>query len=182
LHEAQRITHTGSWRYDVSSRKVTNSPEGDRIYSIQPNEDASAPEFYFSRVHPDDRKRIRELFERCAIQKSDYQSHYAIVLPDGTIKHIHAIGHPVLNESGDLVEFVGTTMDITERKQTEEALRRSEAYLAEAQRMTHTGSWAWNVRTDALFWSQEIFRIYDYDPEMTPTWDFLLERAHPKID
>jgi PAS domain S-box-containing protein len=180
LHEAQRITHTGSWRYDVSSRKVTNSPEGDRIYSIQPNEDASAPEFYFSRVHPDDRKRIRELFERCAIQKSDYQSHYAIVLPDGTIKHIHAIGHPVLNESGDLVEFVGTTMDITERKQTEEALRRSEAYLAEAQRMTHTGSWAWNVRTDALFWSQEIFRIYDYDPEMTPTWDFLLERAHPE--
>jgi PAS domain S-box-containing protein len=180
LHEAQRITHTGSWRYDVSSRKVTNSPEGDRIYSIQPNEDASAPEFYFSRVHPDDRKRIRELFERCAIQKSDYQSHYAIVLPDGTIKHIHAIGHPVLNESGDLVEFVGTTMDITERKQTEEALRRSEAYLAEAQRMTHTGSWAWNVRTDALFWSQEIFRIYDCDPEMTPTWDFLLERAHPE--
>jgi PAS domain-containing protein len=59
-------------------------------------------------------------------------------------------------------------------------LRRSEAYLAEAQRLTHTGSWAWNVRTDALFWSQEIFRIYDYDSEMTPTWDFLLERVHPE--
>jgi PAS domain S-box-containing protein len=180
LHEAQRITHTGSWRYDVSSQKVTNSPEGDRIYGIQPNEDASAPDFYFSRVHPDDRKRIRELFERCATQKLDYQSEYAIVLPDGTIKHVHAIGHPVLNESGDLVEFVGTTMDITERKQTEEALRRSEAYLAEAQRMTHTGSWAWNLRTDALFWSQEIFRICDCDPEMTPTWGFLLERVHPE--
>jgi PAS domain S-box-containing protein len=180
LHEAQRITHTGSWRYDVSSRKVTNSPELSRIHSVQPNEDASAPELYLSRVHPDDRKRIHELVERSAIEKSDYQSEYAIVLPDGTIKHVHAIGHPVLNESGDLVEFVGTIMDITGRKQTEEALRRSEAYLAEAQRMTHTGSWAWNVRTDALFWSQEIFRIYDYDPEMKPTWDFLLATVHPE--
>ncbi len=180
LHEAQRITHTGSWRYDVSSRKVTNSPESNRIHSVQPNEDASAPELYLSRVHPDDRKRIQELVERCAIEKSDYQLEYAIVLPDGTIKHVHAIGHPVLNESGDLVEFVGTTMDITERKQTEEALRRSEAYLAEAQKMTHTGSWAWNVRTDALFWSQEIFRIYDCDPKKTATWDFLLGRVHPE--
>jgi PAS domain S-box-containing protein len=180
LHEAQRITHTGSWRYDVSSRKVTTSPELSRIHNIQPNEDTSAPELYLSRVHLDDRKRILELVQRSAIQKADSQSEYAIVLPDGTIKHVHAIGHPVLNESGELVEFVGTTMDITERKQTEEALRRSEAYLAEAQRMTHTGSWAWNVRTDALFWSQEIFRIYDYDPEMTPTWIFLLARVHPE--
>jgi PAS domain S-box-containing protein len=194
LHEAQRLAHTGSWRYDVSSQKVTNSPEGNRIHGIQPNEDPSAPELYFSRIHPDDRERIRELFERCVIQKSEYQPDYAIVLPDGTIKHLHAIGHPILNESGELVEFVGTTMDVTEQmraraalekalqeiKQRNEALRRSEVYLAEAQRMTHTGSWAWNVRTEALFWSQEIFRIYDYDPEMTPTWDSLLKRVHPE--
>src|ERR1700730_13151144 len=67
-----------------------------------------------------------------------------------------------------------------ERKLTQEVLRRSEAYLAEAQRMTHTGSWAWNVRTDALFWSEELLRIYDYDPErMTASWDFF-ERVHPE--
>src|ERR1700752_3077152 len=71
--------------------------------------------------------------------------------------------------------------DITQRKRAEEALQRSEGYLAEAQKLTHTGSWAWNVRTDALFWSQEVFRIYDYDPEKLahPTWDFF-ERVHPE--
>src|SRR5258708_18058665 len=57
-------------------------------------------------------------------------------------------------------------------------LQRSEAYLAEAQRLTHIGSWALNVRTAALFWSQEIFRIYDYDPhKKTPTWPQFLERG-----
>jgi len=66
-------------------------------------------------------------------------------------------------------------------QRAEEALRRSEAYLAEAQKLTHTGSWVWNVRTDTLLWSQEVFRIYDYDPEKMAhhTWDFF-ERVHPE--
>jgi PAS domain S-box-containing protein len=319
LLEAQRISQTGSWKLDVSSGKVTVSPQIFRIFGVKPDEAMSTPEFWLNRNHPEDAKRIQDLFERSRIQKTDYDADYRIVLPDGTIKHLHAAGHPVLNESGDLMEFVGTTMDVTEqvqtraalenalqeikqrnealrarehnldliintipalvwssrpdgsaeffnqhyldyvglsaeeakdwgwtgavhpddlnglagawqsimatgkhgeaearlrrfdgeyrwflfranplrddsgnivkwfgintdiedRKRAEEKLRRSEAYLAEAQRMTHTGSWAWNVRTDALFWSQEIFRIYDYDPEMTPTWEFLLKKVHP---
>jgi transcriptional regulator with GAF, ATPase, and Fis domain len=70
---------------------------------------------------------------------------------------------------------------LQENKHRSEALRRSEGYLAEAQRLTHTGSWAWNVRTNALFWSQEIFRIYDYDSEkVKPTWSQFLERVHPE--
>src|SRR5258708_9836259 len=70
--------------------------------------------------------------------------------------------------------------DITERKKAERELRRSEGYLAEAQKLTHTGSWAWNVRTGVLFWSREIFSIYDYEyQEMGPTWPQFLERIHP---
>src|SRR5580693_6639071 len=71
--------------------------------------------------------------------------------------------------------------DITERKKAERELRRSEGYLAEAQKLTHTGSWAWNVRTGVLFWSREIFSIYDYEyQEMGPTWPQFLERIHPE--
>src|SRR3984893_3624167 len=70
--------------------------------------------------------------------------------------------------------------DITERKKAERELRRSEGYLAEAQKLTHTGSWAWNVRTGVLFWSREIFSSYDYEyQEMGPTWPQFLERIHP---
>src|SRR6202453_4518590 len=130
LLEAQRLSHIGSWKLDVASGAVIVSPEIYRIFGVDPDEDTSRPKFWFSRNHPEDQKRIREFFERSTIEKTDYDADYRIVLPDGTIKHLHAAGHPVLNESGDLMEFVGTTMDVTEQVQTraalENALQRSE--------------------------------------------------------
>jgi PAS domain S-box-containing protein len=320
LFEAQRLSRAGSWRHDVSSGAITVSPELLRIYDVKPYEDRSTAEFFFNRLHPEDRPVVEQSYDRAQREKAEFNQHHRIVLPDGSIRHVHNIGHPVFNESGDTVEFVGTAMDVTdqrraraelekalgesklaqeelqrqkeyldglfelspdaviltdenfvmlrvnkefvrmfgytpeeavgrwlpdlivpeelraaavgnrvrvasgekvylesvrqrkdgvrfdtsvvasrislgrdqvavyliyrdisERKRAEEKLRRSEGYLADAQKLTHTGSWAWNVRTGALFWSQEIFRIYDYDPqEIGPTWPQFLERVHPE--
>ena len=82
------------------------------------------------------------------------------------MRHIHTLGHPVLNAEGELIEVVGTDIDVTERKQAEEALRRNQAYLAEAQRLSHTGSFAYNPNTGkTLYWSEELFRIFGLDPQ-----------------
>jgi PAS domain S-box-containing protein len=181
LLQAQRLSHTGSWRHDVLTGIVTISPEVHRIFDIKPGEGALTAGLFFGRIHTEDRPIEAQNYERANLAKTDFESDYRIVLPDGSIKYVHNIGHPVLSESGDIREFVGTVIDITERKLAEEAMRRSEAYLAEAQRLSHTGSWAWNVRTGALFWSQEIFRIYGYDPQETgPTWEQFLRRVHPE--
>jgi PAS domain S-box-containing protein len=126
LLEAQRISHTGSWKHQVRLGTVTVSPEVFRIFGVKPDEDMSTTDFWLSRNHPEDQKRIQELFERCEIEKKDYEADYRIVLPGGAIKHLHAIGHPILNELGDLVEFIGTIVDITEYKEAEEKLRQSE--------------------------------------------------------
>jgi formate hydrogenlyase transcriptional activator len=181
LLEAQRMSQTGSWKLDVSSGIVAASPQMFRIYGVIPDEDTSTFELWFSRTHLEDQKRMQELFERSKLQKTDYDADYRIVLPDGAIKHIHTVGHPVLNESGDLVEFVGTNMDITEQKKVEEELRRSEANLSEGQRLSHTGSWVRSVSTGDMFFSQESYRIFGFDPKMQKvTLEIFLNRVHPE--
>jgi PAS domain S-box-containing protein len=114
LLEAQRLGHSGSWSLDVSSGRVTTSPEMFRSFDVKPGEDCASPDFWFNRIHPEDRKRVRDLFERCIIEKTDYEADYRLLLPDGTIKYQHSIGRPIMNEKGDLMEFVGTAIDITE--------------------------------------------------------------------
>src|SRR3989441_6966215 len=108
LLEAQRLGRSGSWSLDVSSGTVTNTPEIWRAFGLKPGEDCSHPDFWFNRIHPEDRKRVRDLFERCLVEKTDYEAEYRILLPDGTIKYQHAIGRPIVNGAGNLVEFVGT--------------------------------------------------------------------------
>jgi PAS domain S-box-containing protein len=182
LLEAQKLSHTGSWRHDVASGAITVSPEIYRIHDIKPDEDASNTEFFLSKFHPEDRKRVVDLFERAEIEKTEFEVDYRILLPDRTIKHLHTTGHPALNESGDLVEFVGTAMDVTATKEAEEALRRSESNLAEAQKLTHTGSWSWRVADrNALHLSEEWYRIYGFNPEDgMPSWEQRLRRIHPE--
>jgi formate hydrogenlyase transcriptional activator len=129
LLEAQRLSHTGSWRADSASGAVSVSPEVYRIHDIRPFEGPSNTEFFFSKFHPEDRKRVVELFEKGRAEKAEFEVDYRIVLPDGTSKYLHTIGHPVLNVSGELIEFIGTTMDVTAAKLAEEKIRQSETEL-----------------------------------------------------
>src|SRR5262249_30642688 len=84
LLEGQRLTHTGSWRHDIPSGAVVVSPELYRIFGLAPDEDGSIAEVYFGRQHPEDRQRVQQLFERCEVQKTNFQTDSRIVLPDGT--------------------------------------------------------------------------------------------------
>ena len=136
LLEAQRLSHTGSWQLDFASGVVTVSPEIHRIFGCGPDEDTSKGEFWINRLHPEDRERVLGHFDKCMTQKTDYQVDQRIVLPDGTVKHLRVVGHPVLNESGDLIEFIGTSIDVTKAKRAEETIRQSERELRELLDLT----------------------------------------------
>src|ERR1700678_4542773 len=131
LAEAQRLTSTGSWAWNVAtSHRVYWSQENYRMFGFDPEQGLPSDEALSQRIHPEDRDRVRrEAFPERTDEGSHFDVEYRIVLPDGAIKHLHSIGHPVLNESGDLVEFVGTNMDITERRQAEEKIRGQELEL-----------------------------------------------------
>ena len=145
LHEAQRVSHTGSWRHDVVSGIVTTSPETLRIWGMNPDEHASAAESFFGKVHPEDRPVVEQEYAAAQLEKAEFQSEFRIVLSDGAVRNIHTISHPTLNQSGDIVEFVGTAMDVTERKQAEEALRQAQADLAHVSRVTTLGEMAASI-------------------------------------
>src|SRR5882757_2530650 len=143
LAEAQRLTHTGSWAWRVAGRDALHlSEEWYRIYGFDPEEGLSVWKKRRQRMHPDDQAKWQETTDRAIREKSDYEGEHRILLPDGTVKYTHTVGHPVLNASGDVVQFVGTVMDVTERKQAEqerERLRQAQADLAHVNRVTTMG-------------------------------------------
>src|SRR6201981_3022674 len=124
LAEAQRLTHTGSWASRLAGDVALHlSEEWYRIYGFDPGEDMWVWEDALERTHPEDRAKWQAAIDRAIAEKSEYEVEFRILLPDGSVKHIHTVGHPVLNASGDLVQFVGSSTDITERKWAEQATR-----------------------------------------------------------
>jgi PAS domain S-box-containing protein len=183
LAQGQSISHTGSFGRDVVSGDVYWSEETYRIFEVDPHVKPTV-EYLFERIHPDDRERVRHATERAAHERTDIDIEYRFLRSDGSVKYLHALARAFGTSSGDLgdLEWVGTVTDVTATRQAEEALRRSESYLAEAQRLTHTGSGAWSVPGwDALYLSEEWFRIYGFDPKQgLSAWQDRLQRIHPE--
>jgi PAS domain S-box-containing protein len=180
LTEAQRLSHTGSFGWRLSTGEIIWSEETFRIFQYD-RTTAPTVELILQRVHPEDAPLVKETIERASRDGKDFEHEHRLVMPDGAIKHVHVVAHAERDESGEL-EFVGAVMDVTAAKQAEEALRRSESNLAEAQRLTHTGSWVWQVAgREALHLSEEWYRVYGFDPQGgTPAWEERLQRVHPQ--
>jgi PAS domain S-box-containing protein len=143
LSEAQRLSHTGSWAWNVITEEIVHgSQEYSRLFGFDPEARPRTLETILQRIHPDDRGRVRETWDRAARERSDYKMDYRVALPSSAVKYIHGVGHPVFNEAGDVVEFIGTSIDVTERKRAEEErekLRQAQADLAHVSRVTTMG-------------------------------------------
>ena len=184
LTEAQKLTHTGSWVWNLTTDERFWSEETFRIFEVDPVKVKPDWSVIVDRVHPDDRASLEQQKEIESTQTdwAESEADFRIVVPDGKIKHLHYIAHPVMNASGRIIEVLGTTMDVTERKRIEDSLRRSESHLAEAQRLAHTGSWAWRVADrKTVHLSEEFYRICGFDPAAGAlTLEQCSERVHPE--
>ncbi len=124
LSQAQRLAHVGSWVWQVAGRKTLYlSEEWYRIYGFDPNVGMPTWKERLQRVQPEDRAKWQAVINRAIDEKSDYDLEFRILLPDGAVRYVHSVGQPVFGSSGELVQFVGVSMDVTERKQADEAFR-----------------------------------------------------------
>jgi PAS domain S-box-containing protein len=158
LAQAQKLSHTGSWAWKVESRDSLHtggstadgvrgmfahlSEEWYRIYGFDPADGIPTWEERVQRLHPEDRARWKSTVDRALAEKSDYDVELRIILPRGVVRYIHTVGHPVLDASGSVGEFVGITMDVTERRradQERETLRQAQADLARISRVSTMG-------------------------------------------
>ncbi|MCP3392062.1 PAS domain S-box protein [Bradyrhizobium sp. CCGB12] len=176
LAQAQELSRTGSFGWNLAG-EVFWSKETFRIFQYDP-ETKPTPQHVLDRTHPEDRASVQDTLDR-ASRGEDFEHEYRLLMPDGSVKHIHALARATRNASG-VMEFVGAATDITAAKQTEQQLRRSEAYLADAQQLSRTGTWSWDCQGRCFAYrSAEVSRLFGFDPDELVSLEAIRARIHP---
>jgi len=179
LSEGQRLAHMGSWAFNDSGHYW--SDELYNIYGLDPQDGAPTVEQYLALIHPQDRPAMAQTIKRMQEEHSGFDQIERIVRPDGQLRYVRAVAVPVV-EQDVFKGFIGTTMDVTEQEMLTQELRREQAYLAEAQSLTHIGSWATNFHTRQMFHlSDETFRLHGFDPKDSPIpLERFFDTIHPE--
>jgi formate hydrogenlyase transcriptional activator len=178
LAEGQRLAHMGSWAFDPDGFYYW-SPELFRMHGLDPANKPPSVQEYLDRVHPHDRESMADLISGILAESSPFDATKRIVRPNGDVRYIRCVGAPVV-ENQSLKKYVGSAIDVTAHELLTQELRRREAYLTEAQRLSHTGSFGWRPDTGEIVWSDETYRIFEYDGSVKPTIDSVVERVHPE--
>jgi PAS domain S-box-containing protein len=178
LAEAQKIAHLGHWKLNAETQEITGSDEFFRIFGIS-REEADLATF-IEVVHPDDRARDVEAITRGMEKGENWTIEHRLICKDGTEKSVYAVGQARVDETGKVIELVGTIQDITERKRAEEALAESEERFALAMQGANDGLWDWNLLTNELYFSLRWKSMLGYAKnELEDTYETWERLVHP---
>jgi PAS domain S-box-containing protein len=195
LEEAQRVAHVGHWEWDLETDVVVWSDETYRIFGLRPQERPMDLAAVRAMVHPEDRESLYRGVDENLVDGVRPEAEFRIVRPNGELRTVHSVtpqrwtstpGAAKTDASGRPYKLFGTVQDITDRKRAEEALKQSQFYLSEGQRLAHMGSWASNdlgIRWSddlGIYWSDEVYKIYGLDPQNgAPNLKRYLATIHP---
>jgi PAS domain S-box-containing protein len=177
LAEAQRLGHIGNWTFYPAKGFEYWSDELFRIHGLDPRKGPPNSEQYLAAVHPQDREFMASLMKRLLLDDSGFDVTKRIVWANGEIRYVRCVGTTVADN--DPSRRIGVGIDVTDHEGLTQELRRREAYLAEAQSLSHTGSFGWKPGSGEIAFSEETYRIYDYNPAEKVTLDKIIEQVHP---
>jgi PAS domain S-box-containing protein len=132
---------------------------------------------FFERLHPDDRERVSKALTVAMREQTPYRAEYRVVRPDGSMRWLADRGEFLADNGGGATRGLGIAVDVTDRKQAEEARLQKEIELQKTEKLAKVGAWRWNPETDTVTWSEEIYRIAAIDPAQ-PAPSF---KEHPKL-
>src|SRR5579862_1720082 len=186
LEEAQRVAHLGYWVWDLETNQVIWSEETYRIFGLVRKGNSFDVALVREKIHPDDREAVFMTAKKAIDTETRADCEHRLLRPDGEMRVVHSLGEVRKNSQGRIQMF-GTTQDITDRKLAEQALRQSQFYLSEGERLAHIGSWAstdlgirWSEDLN-IHWSDEVYKIFGFDPKNgTPSLQQFLSAVHPQ--
>ncbi|MGB9476182.1 MAG: sigma 54-interacting transcriptional regulator, partial [Candidatus Udaeobacter sp.] len=179
LREGERLAHMGSWSLRPDGIFDYWSPETFMIFGFDPRNGVPTLKEWLSVLFPHDGDAVHELIRRMFSEGVNGDIQYRVDHPKRGQRTMHSTGEPVF-EDGKVVRLIGNTLDISEQEDATRQLRRREAYREQAEALSHTGSFGWNLSTGELIWSDETFRILGYELTAKPTLDFVFKRVHPE--
>ncbi|BDI15539.1 hypothetical protein ANSO36C_13410 [Nostoc cf. commune SO-36] len=181
LATTQQIAHVGSWEFNLETKKRCWSIETFRIFGLNPTQSEPTEEEFLQIVHPDDRAWMKTHIQQAIAQETFFNTEYRIVRPDGLVRYLEAKAEIAYDPQGQAVKLLGSVLDITERKQTEAALARSEEQLRLTLEFNHIGIWDWNLKTGEVVWNDNHYRLLGLEPEISvASYQLWRDCVHPE--
>ena len=170
----------GAMAFDWYIQQEINywSPEQEALFGLAPGTFDGTYKTWKKMMYVSDWPTVVDAIKH-AHETGKVSAEYRVVWPDGSLHWLSTNGRMFFDDAGEPLRMVGFTSDVSRRKNVEEELRRSAAFLAQAQQLSRTGSFSWRVATDEITWSEHLYRIYELDPSTTITLDVIRSRVHP---
>jgi len=183
FREAQLVGHLGNWNLDLTTGSAFWSDEEYRLLGYKPGSVDSTAENFMQAIHPDDQEMVGIEMERVmnSGEQEPYHIEHRVIWAGGEVRYVDQKGQVEFDESGKPLRMFGTTLDITEQKRAEQSIQFSHRQHEEAQKLAKLGHWQLNLANKNLFWSSEIYRIFDIDREkFGASYEAFLDAIHPE--
>ncbi|MCK5001569.1 MAG: response regulator [Gammaproteobacteria bacterium] len=181
LNRSQAFANIGTWDWNIQTGALYWSERIAPLFGYSKGEIEHTYDNFLSSVHPDDRQHVIDSVTNCVEHGAKYDIEHRVVWPDGAVHWMHERGDVVRDEDdGKPLHMLGVVQDITLRKKAEQALQESEQSLKVAQQIGRIGNWSWDVASGKIFWSDEIYHIFGYQPgEFEPNYERFMAAVHP---
>lgn len=180
LRQGQMFANIGTWEWNIVTGELFWTEQIAPLFGYPEGDLATSYDNFLSAIHPQDRQRVTKAINACIELDAPYDIEHRVIWPDGTIRWLLERGAVLRDANGNPQSMLGVVQDIDSRKRAEMALTEREHQLLEAQNLASLGNWSANLKKGEIEWSDEIFRIFGYEPRsITPTTAVFHDAVHP---